>query len=99
MARTEEDIFEVLGEMHFRVSLDRERMELDPVWKHLNMIYGDYPSMCLEAYLDHYTERDSFLRDCPATNGPGQLQLSQIEKEPNGIDGSNNGSDVQTDAS
>jgi len=80
MARTDEDIFEVTGTLNFRLSLDWERIEADPVWRQYLMLSEGNINAALEAYLVHYLTRDRLLREMPSTNGPGQLSLQQWER-------------------
>jgi hypothetical protein len=83
MARTDEDIFEVIGTLSFRLSLDWERIENDPVWRQYLMV-SESPEAALEAYVEHYITRDRLVREMPSTNGPGQLALQYMERITNG---------------
>ena len=77
MARSEEDLFEITLDLTARISLDRERIEADPIYQQ-NLLLASDPEAALQAYLEHYIERDRFLRECPSTNGPGQLTLKGL---------------------
>lgn len=90
MARTDDDIFELVGSLAFRISLDWERIEADPVWRQTSLMAEGDRAISLQLYLSHYVARDSFLRAVPSTNGPGQLSLIYAE---NGVQvGYENGS-------
>lgn len=77
MARSDEDLFEITLDLTARVSLDRERIEADPIYQQ-NLLLASDPDAALQAYLEDYIVRDRFLREMPSTNGPGQLTLKGL---------------------
>jgi hypothetical protein len=90
--RTEEDIIRVRVGLSGILELDLERIELDPNWRQIAMTYDLNDSQerakALMAYVSHYVVRERFLREMPSTNGPGELNLLQMEVvygQPDGI--------------
>jgi len=88
MARSDADLFNLRITLVGDISLDWERVEQDPVFRTILMTYGDLETeeeramarrQSLQEYLAHYTIRERFLRDVPATNGPGTLHIERIE--------------------
>lgn len=72
MARGPEDLFDVSITLEARISLDKERIEKDPVYRQC-LLMTETEAGALQAYLEHYIMRDRFLKDMPSTNGPGQF--------------------------
>jgi hypothetical protein len=88
MARTDADLFDLRISLVGLVSLDWERIEADPVFRTIVSTFEDpgtdegragIRAQALQEYLAHYTIRERFLRDAPATNGPGTLHIESIE--------------------
>lgn len=79
--RNDQDIIQVDLLLFGSLSLDMERMEQDPNWRTIAAQY-DLPLEIERAvfeYITHYVRREKLLRDMPSTNGPGDLQLRQME--------------------
>lgn len=89
MARSEDDLFDLHLTLSGLVSLDRERIEQDPVFRTILSMY-EVPStdegretvwaQALQEYLTHYIIRERFLRDVPSTNGPGTLRIDDMQR-------------------
>jgi hypothetical protein len=81
--RSNEDLIPLTVLVVRRLSLDRERMELDPVWRQISEQVGlDTPEkqrVAVQQYVRHYTINDQFPHQMPATNGPGDIGRVDIE--------------------
>jgi hypothetical protein len=91
MARSEKDLVDVKVELTGSLGLDWERIYEDPVFRQITMIHGEvaiddvndaspeWRQVVLQEYLLHYIARDRLLRDMPSTNGPGELNMKELE--------------------
>ena len=80
MARTLDDVVSINVELKGSVSIDLERIELDPIWDELRSKYPETDTYTLlYSYLSYYVSTDKFLSESPFTNGPGNLTLEQLE--------------------
>jgi hypothetical protein len=76
--KTMDDLRTVRFSIQCGITLDRERLEEDPVWKQFTWRHdvNTESGLCeaLTAYLRYYLQRDtSLLAEMPATNGPADV--------------------------
>jgi hypothetical protein len=82
--RSADDLITVKATITRRLTLDRERLESDPVWsqvsQQLGYVTGDpLTEELVSTYLNHYIVRDQFPHQTPTTNGPGDIDAVQLE--------------------
>lgn len=103
--RTENDIVRLKMDLEAVIEVDLQRMaDDDPNWAQLSQGYdlstveGRYAA--LRVYVEHYITRERFLRDMPSTNGPGSVELTELEVHPYASTREvNHGNDADSDAS
>jgi len=85
------DIIRVRFQVSATAELDRERVELDPMWDVVSSKYDlgspEQQKAALADYVCHYLSREILLEETPMTNGPAALTGIQCEV----VEGANNG--------
>jgi hypothetical protein len=89
--RTPDDLIKIKVTMNSVLSLDRERIIQDPVWAGIadnyNLEDPEQAEQALFLYLVSYIQRQQLFGECifmPATNGPSDLLVDNMEDITNG---------------
>jgi hypothetical protein len=91
--RTLDDLVQIRFQLHSTISLDWERIELDPDWIMISSEFDlsdqEQLEQALFRYIASYISRQQILTHMPSTNGPGDLYVLNMEI----VNGSNAGTD------
>lgn len=79
--KSELDIIRIDFIVSGRIELDLERVIEDPTWRTVTSEFQlpEELELALRSYLSFYTRSERFLREMPGTNGPGDINLVDME--------------------
>lgn len=81
--RSEDDIIQITVNMAARLELDLERVMNDPVGRTIaekyDLTVSDQLYAMLVEYCEFYISRERFLSRAPSTNGPGSIQMQNVD--------------------
>lgn len=81
--RSNDDIKVVTFELSGSLSLDMERVEMDPIWDMISQRFlledPVQRSAALRAYIGHYLSHEHILAEMPSTNGPVEVYFVKYD--------------------